>query len=107
MAELKDNKKTYTDIGSILTIVCIVALSLMLVWWSEGYRKDFDRKEQIGESLCETNNFIYVRMNSIPQTIVCKSNITYTSEHYNISPETLEIIITPDWDYYQKNETAK
>jgi hypothetical protein len=98
--------KTPNTFDSVLLIGGLVVFSIVLVWATEGYRRDYDLREQIGFELCNTNNLIYVRLNSIPQTIVCKTNISLASEHYNISPESLEITITPDWGYYL-NQTKK
>lgn len=105
MAEFLEDKAS--RLGDIAIVLGICALSVILVFATEGYRKDLDKKELIGKDLCKTNNFIYDRIDSIHQTIVCQTNISVSTDHYNITPETLEVTIKPDWDYYQKNETAK
>ena len=105
MAEFLEDRAS--RLGDIAIVLGICALSVILVFATEGYRKTLDRQEQIGNILCETNKFKYDHIDSIHQTIVCHTNISVSTDHYNITPETLEVTIKPDWGYYLKNETAK
>jgi hypothetical protein len=103
---LVGDKSTKTIWENILIVGVIVFITCMVVVATTGMRERWDKQEQVGKELCQNHSFIYKRLNSLPNSIVCETNITYNAEHYNISPETLEVFITPDWDYYL-NTTKK
>jgi flagellar basal body-associated protein FliL len=107
--QMEEDKSTHTRFENILIVAVIVIITIMVVVATEGMREHWDKQEQIGKQLCEINKFKYNRLDTMGQTIVCETNITYNSEHYNLSPETLEITITPDWSYYlpKKGATTK
>jgi len=104
MKDLTMDKKP--DFDGYIIVGIIVALTIGLVFATEGMRADIDQREAIGKSLCENHSFIYKDYDLFKKTISCDTNITYNGDHFNITPETLKVIITPDWAYYL-NTTKK
>lgn len=94
------------DFGGYFIVGIIVALTILLVFGTEGIRADIDQREAVGKSLCENHSFIYKDYDLFKKTISCYTNITYNGDHFNITPETLEVVITPEWGYYL-NATKK
>jgi hypothetical protein len=103
MVETKmTDENELSDIPGWVIIGIIIIASIALVVVSETIKSDQTIIDNIGKELCQNLTFIYIRYDSPTKEVVCNTNSTFISDHFNATLQQLEVRIKPDWDYYKK-----
>jgi UDP-N-acetylglucosamine enolpyruvyl transferase len=98
--KLINDKKDQISTSTILILVAIVVITIMALIVTEPMRVNYEKIKNVGISICENLSFIYLNYDSNTKEVVCRTNVTYPQEHFNITPEQLIIRIEVDWAYY-------
>lgn len=86
-------------------IAIVVGIILLII--ANLAHADYNRREELAKSLCSSINLTFGNYQHYgDRKIVCLIQQRTESEHLNISSQTLEIYLYPDWDYYL-NKTTK
>ena len=96
--DIDDEKNHSGGIGVIGVIILACAITIMVMLFV-SIKQPTDPRTEIGESICHDNSFMFGGISS-NGTLICKTNATFISDHYNMTAPVFEITIQVDWGYY-------
>ena len=105
MLPMKRGEKKVSPIPASLIIAVAVILTACFCIYGLLENSEILQRTAIAKEMCENLTFVFVKYDA--GSVFCKSNITYKYEHFNLTPQQLDLTIKPDWDYYLKKGATK